>query len=323
MGGHYLVLLMRTDCHLILQRAVLSPGGEWSPPTQGWVVAWVGNGVGYWMHGGQARELKDGDGFVVSGNQKMVVRASQLGILNLEYYLLQPPLLNGLLTVTEENKLVQVTSKSQVSVVFFTASDVLGQKIFRLIHQPQLGSLPSRAALVQFWAEAVAGLLLPQSLKEEGEGKLELRQQFLQLVTQMPNAELSRLSLSQLAGMLGCSDRHFRRIYLREFGVSLRVWQKESRLRRASQLLTDTNDKISTIAIESGYRNLGLFNAMFKRRFGFTPSAWRQRNLASLSSESKNSQQDAGAVVASNDMSATRREIPDENMGSIAKTKNL
>jgi hypothetical protein len=31
---------------------------------------------------------------------------------------------------------------------------------------------------------------------------------------------------------------------------------------------------------ESGYRHLGLFNAMFKRRFGMTPSEWRDNGLA-------------------------------------------
>jgi AraC-like DNA-binding protein len=310
MGGHHSLSLMRTDCHLILQSAVLSPGEEWVPPAQGWVVAWAGEGAGYWMHGGQVRELQMGGGFVASGKQNMVVRASQLGILKLEFYLLQPPLLHGLLTVTEENKLVQVAGRSQVSAVFFTAADALGRKIFRLVHQPQLGSLSARAALVQFWAQAVAGLL-PQSLTDESGDKLELRKRFHQMVTQMPNAELARLSLSQLAGMLGCSERHFRRLYLQEFGVSLRVWQIESRLQRASQLLKDTSDKISSIATESGYRHLGLFNHMFKRRFGLTPSAWRQRNLSLLAPESENRFQ------------AARWEMPGENAAAGATAKNL
>ena len=33
------------------------------------------------------------------------------------------------------------------------------------------------------------------------------------------------------------------------------------------------------MAYDSGYRHLGLFNAMFKKRFGMTPGEWRQRNM--------------------------------------------
>jgi AraC-like DNA-binding protein len=290
---------MRTDRHLILQSKVVSPGEEWAPPRPGWVVARVSEGVGYWMYGGQARELKEGDGFVVSGKADMTIRASQLGILKLEFYLLQPPLLNGLLTVTEENQLEQVANLLQVSVVFFNATDALGQKYSRLVHQSQPESLPARAALVQFWAQAVASLLTQPLVNKNGH-KSELHRRFQQLVTQLPEAELAKLSLPQLAGMLECSERHFRRLFLREFGVSLRVRQAESRLRRASQLLLETNGKISSIAFESGYHHLGLFNIMFKKRFGCTPRAWRERNLSSFPPESKNPLQDEIAPDNSN-----------------------
>jgi AraC-like DNA-binding protein len=49
-------------------------------------------------------------------------------------------------------------------------------------------------------------------------------------------------------------------------------------LQHACQLLKDPGKKILNIANESGYQNTGLFNAMFKRRFGVTPTEWRRRN---------------------------------------------
>lgn len=321
MRWHHSLRLMRTDCHLILQSVVLSPAEEWLPPTQGWVIARLAEGVGYWMHGGQARELKEGDGFVVSGQQNMVLRASRLGVLKLELYLLQPQLLNGLLTVTEENRLEQVAGGLQVPVVFFTAADALGQKFSRLAHQAWPESLPSRAALVQFWAQAVVGLL-PRPAADTGGNKLELQQRFRQLVAKLPDAELSRLSLSQLAGMLGCSEQHFRRLFLQEFGVSLRARQTESRLRRASQLLADTGDTISNIAFESGYHHRGLFNAMFKKRFGLTPSAWRQRSVSPFSAASKNLPPDAGAGMTPGSSGDTRWEMRGEKAAN-ATTKKL
>ena len=43
-------------------------------------------------------------------------------------------------------------------------------------------------------------------------------------------------------------------------------------------MLADSDAKIINVAHESGYRHLGLFNAMFKKRFGLTPSKWRKQN---------------------------------------------
>ena len=60
--------------------------------------------------------------------------------------------------------------------------------------------------------------------------------------------------------------------------MPLRKRQTELRLQRARQLLTDADAKVSMVAMESGYRHLGLFNAMFKKRFGVTPREWRQQN---------------------------------------------
>jgi len=79
---------------------------------------------------------------------------------------------------------------------------------------------------------------------------------------------------------LHCSPRHFSRLFRAEFGVPLRKRQTELRLQRARQLLADANAKILKVAYESGYRHLGQFNAMFKKRFGVTPSEWRQQNLS-------------------------------------------
>jgi hemolysin activation/secretion protein/AraC-like DNA-binding protein len=85
--------------------------------------------------------------------------------------------------------------------------------------------------------------------------------------------------LTELAGQLHCSKRHFSRIFSEEFHIPLRARQTELRLQRARQLLLESDAKIINVAFESGYRHLGLFNAMFKKRFGVTPSQWRRQNV--------------------------------------------
>ena len=287
-----LSLPMAIERHLILQELVLRPSGEWTPPASGWTVARIAEGVGYWQQGGSAREFKAGDGFVAAGNAGFILRASQLGPLKLEFFSVQPQFLNGVLTVTEGHQLSLAARDSAARLILFVAAEPLGQKFARLAIQSQRESLPARSALLQLWSQAVAGTLAQPLDAAHGQ---KLHERFRQLVAQMPDAELATRSLTELAAQLHCSERHFSRLFRQEFGVPLRTRQTELRLQRARQLLADADAKIINVAYDSGYRHLGLFNAMFKKRFGVTPSEWRQQNL---SAQPKNYFKRAGAALA-------------------------
>ena len=238
----------------------------------------VAEGVGYWLQPGvAARQLGVGDGLMVAGDSNGVLRASQLGPLKLQFFTIQPQYLNGLLTVAESHQL-EVAPNSQSSCVsFFTADGPLAQRFTRLVEQSHRERLPGRCGLLQLWANAIAELLPAPALESAGSGKLLER--FRQLVGQMPEADLSQCSLRDLAGRLNCSERHFTRLFRKEFGVPFRARQIELRLQHARQLLTNSDAKIINVAYDSGYRHLGLFNSMFKKRFGTTPSEWRRQNL--------------------------------------------
>ena len=238
----------------------------------------VAEGVGYWLQPGvAARQLSVGDGLLTSSSSNGVLRASQLGPLKLQFFSVQPQYLNGLLTVAEWHQLEVAPNNLTSQVSIFTAAEPLAQRFTRLVEQTQRGGLPMRCGLLQLWANAITGLLPAQAM-ESAEGD-RLHERFRQLVGQMPEAELSQCSLRDLAGQLNCSERHFSRLFREEFGVPFRARQIELRLLHARQLLTNSDDKIINVAYDSGYRHLGLFNVMFKKRFGVTPSEWRQQNL--------------------------------------------
>ena len=267
---------MAYERHLVLQELTLRPSGEWNSPNAGWTVVRVADGVGYWLLSGGARELKVGDGFVVAETSRLVLRASQLGPLKLEYYCVHPQFLNGLITVTEGHQLEQFSKKLTAPVIGFAAADAFGKKFSHLIAQSQRETLTMRSALLQLWSQAISTVLsMPVS---DQQLSLRLHDRFRRFFATMSDTELATRSLKDLAGQLNCSERHLSRLFRAEFGVPLRQRQTELRLQRASQLLMDANAKIISVALESGYRHLGLFNAMFKRRFGMTPSEWRQQN---------------------------------------------
>ena len=267
---------MAIERHLILQELTLHPSGEWKPSERGWVVARVAEGIGYWLPGGSARELNAGDGFVAGDNANTVVRASQLGPLKLQFFTVQPQYLSGLLTMAECHQLESASENPLTRVSFFTTSEPFGQKFARIAAQTPSDGLTMRCALLQLWTGAAAGLIGSLSASTGGN---KLRERFRQLIGQMPEARLSECSLSALSAQLHCSERHFSRLFREEFGVPFRARQIELRLLHARQLLTNSDAKIINVAYDSGYRHLGLFNAMFKKRFGLTPSEWRQQSL--------------------------------------------
>lgn len=236
----------------------------------------VAEGAGYCLQTGMARELNSGDMVVVGYNAAVVFRASQLGVLKLEYFHVLPQRLNSLLTVTEWRHLEDTSSEATLRLQYFAAGEEIAQKFTRLVAQSQRDGLAMRSALLQLWVASVTGLLPAAGVAVAASN---LRERFRQFVGKMPEAELAVRPLTQMASELHCSERHFSRLFREEFNISLRARQTELRLQRARQLLAESNAKIINVAFESGYRHLGLFNAMFKRRFGVTPSQWRHQNV--------------------------------------------
>ncbi len=102
-------------------------------------------------------------------------------------------------------------------------------------------------------------------------------ERFRQVVSQMPDIELIRHTPSELAELCHCSLRHFNRLFREFFGEPPRVKRTELRLLRAGQLLASTDEKVNEIARDTGFRSVSFFNSLFKRRFGLSPSEFREK----------------------------------------------
>ena len=81
--------------------------------------------------------------------------------------------------------------------------------------------------------------------------------------------------IAALAARLGVSDRHLRRIFAAEHGVTPVQYLQTRRLLLAKQLLTDTPLPVTQVALASGFRSLRRFNAAFAERYRLSPSALR------------------------------------------------
>ena len=88
------------------------------------------------------------------------------------------------------------------------------------------------------------------------------------------------ISISQIAQRLGVSDRHLRRIFEAQWGVSPLQYLQTRRLLSAKQLLTDTRLPVTQIAALSGYASVRRFNAVFVEHYRMQPTALRKAVLA-------------------------------------------
>ena len=85
-----------------------------------------------------------------------------------------------------------------------------------------------------------------------------------------------RATMLWLAQRLGVSDRHLRRIFEQQLGVSPLQYLQTRKLLAAKQLLADTALPVSQVALASGFGSLRRFNAAVQQRYGLSPSQMRQ-----------------------------------------------
>lgn len=80
-----------------------------------------------------------------------------------------------------------------------------------------------------------------------------------------------------VASSLGVTDRHLRRVFAAEFGVSPVEFAQTQRLLLTKHLLTDTSLPVTEVAFASGFGSLRRFNALFRQRYRLQPGQLRRR----------------------------------------------
>ena len=91
----------------------------------------------------------------------------------------------------------------------------------------------------------------------------------------MEDGTLDNEGLDAMAARLGITDRHLRRAFGAEFGVSPVEFAQTQRLLLAKRLLTDTVLPVTEVALASGFGSVRRFNALFKQRYRLRPGQLR------------------------------------------------
>lgn len=98
---------------------------------------------------------------------------------------------------------------------------------------------------------------------------------FVQALQFMRNNFESDIQISEIAHSLAIDRTYLHRLFKQELGMSPKEYLTEIRIRKAKELLTNTDYPIKTIAQSVGYADPQQFSKVFSQISGFSPSKYR------------------------------------------------
>lgn len=90
----------------------------------------------------------------------------------------------------------------------------------------------------------------------------------------------STVSVAKLAEDVGLGRSRLEHLFKGEEKVSIRAFVQERRLVEAAAILATSEERVSVISYQVGFRDVSNFNHAFKKRFGVTPREYRERHNA-------------------------------------------
>lgn len=266
---------MKRPEHLQIEQFLIEPGQEWSEQSGAWRVLRLSRGEAYWLDSANPLAIAQGELLILAAGAEGVLRASQLNKVVVDWFLFDPGLLCGFFTVAERYLLDCAVGGSIPTIQVLPCTHVLSRSMAELLERNASSPEVVRRGEILLLALQVLAPALPSAEQGAHRGA-PAHDRFRQIISRMPEMEFIQHTAEQLAHMCGCTTRHFSRLFHEQFGQSPRSRQTELRLLKARDLLNSSDQKVVQIATDCGYRSLSLFNSLFKRRFGVTPSQWRQ-----------------------------------------------
>lgn len=147
-----------------------------------------------------------------------------------------------------------------------------------LLHERGLESGPAEAtrssAHLKQWMEKVVASVL--SLSDSGQGEHPEGSIVLQVQRYVKDHLQDEITRDELSEHVHLNPSYLSRIFRIKTGQSLSEYILRERMTRASELLANTRESVSSIARSLGYDNFSYFAKMFKKVFQTTPQEYRR-----------------------------------------------
>jgi AraC-like DNA-binding protein len=137
------------------------------------------------------------------------------------------------------------------------------------------GSLGLEELALELAAEALAQVGVRRPPKPPPDSRRARDRAFDALVL-LERSSADEVHLTELADAVGLSPYHFLRLFKREVGVTPYRYLRQLRIRRAIDLLRDTERPVTEIAMDVGFGDLSNFINAFRREVGRSPRQFRR-----------------------------------------------
>jgi len=104
--------------------------------------------------------------------------------------------------------------------------------------------------------------------------------QLRRVIEHIEQCSSDNVQLKDLAEMTGLSQSYFSRAFKASTGLPPHRWHLTTRIRRAQQVLLETDDPLVEVALASGFSDQSHFTRVFSKIAGESPGAWRRKHTA-------------------------------------------
>lgn len=151
-------------------------------------------------------------------------------------------------------------------------------RILKEKENPDIGS-----GLLNYMLVMELFVLISRALKMEWEDSIKNKSSKLKELIQVSVSYINNnyereISLKDIAQYVFLSTSYFTRAFKEEMGISPINYLLKTRIERAKELLKDSTQKISDIALSVGFSNQQRFNDIFKKYVKMTPLQYRKSN---------------------------------------------
>ncbi len=239
-------------------------------------ICFVESGLVEWWAESRIYEVGRGQLFVTRPGEKHGGTDSAFHPARLYWIIVAFPKCGGLPGLTEAETQELERRFSRIEAHCFDAGFSAAP-----LYEAMLDALSSPSPLSTLTLKSSLHTLLVKALKaSEGEtsGFKERFSAPIQTAKRFIETHLSDdFSVTELAETAGLSVGWFHTVFLKEAGVSPAEYRTRLRLRQAKERLRLTRDSVTEIAFSLGFPSSQHFAATFRKRTGFTPTAYRNR----------------------------------------------
>ncbi|GGA27483.1 response regulator transcription factor [Paenibacillus physcomitrellae] len=173
----------------------------------------------------------------------------------------------GLFTPADESKLEKLQTQLKEHMNHYLKVP------FQIMYSEENNDIRSVPQIIMKMRK-VSPIKLPEPIKGSGETAIEVA---LQYINEHYNEDLS---LERIASVVFLNPVYFSQLFKQKTGQGYKEYVISLRLEHAKQLLLNPGFKLAEIAERIGYQDMRHFTQVFRKKFGLTPTEFRQQQLS-------------------------------------------